>query len=727
MLKQLELQGFKSFAQKTTLEFPKGITAIVGPNGSGKSNIVDAVRWVLGEQSLKNLRSEKSEDVIFAGNPQKPATSLATVLLLFDNSNNIFPLPNLEITVGRKIYRGGESEYLLNRQPARLKDITQLLAGARLGIRGLAVINQGAGDVFLTASGKERREMLEEALGLKEYRLKKEEAGRKLEETKINLGEVSRLLEELEPHLRSLKRQASRWEKRQEKETLLKTLEEEFFFRKIQELRPSGIDFSKEKEALLEELSELQKEIADLQAEFSALEQSFPKTTQESEGLRSSLQELERKRSSLAREIGKIEGQIETLRDVSNERDFSQKILLDSIVHTKEQISQTLLLTDIVEIKESLKKVLDSLEEFLKKPDDKKDFAKPLLEAKEKLMLEFEEVGKAIEVSSRNLANKVKIQDTSSAKVREVLENLERKKDEIREKEKLLREYQFEEEKKRLKEEDIRIRMREAGWDYDEFLKAQHEPSLELEEIPLEELETRILRLRRDLADIGLVDTELIKEYNETSLRVEFIKNQKEDLEKALKDLTDLSEKLEEKIKHDFDKGLEDISGAFDHYFKLIFDGGSARIYQRKIKAETSENELILESNLKENSLPEIEISVSLPRKKIKGIEMLSGGERALTSIAVLFAIVGSSTPPFLVLDEVDAPLDETNSQRFARLLKDLSEKTQFIVITHNRATMEVAEVLYGIAMEDGISKVFSLKFEEAQEIAAQDVHELVT
>jgi len=233
VLKSLEIQGFKSFTDKVVLRFPEGITAVVGPNGSGKSNVVDAIRWVLGEQSSKNIRINNADDVIFSGTSQKQASSAAQVGLLFDNSQKIFPLDFGEVEIRRKVYRDGSSEYFLNKQQVRLKDIVQLLASAKLGVKGMGIINQGAGDIFLRANSIERREMIEEMIGLKELRLKKDEAGKKIRDTRINLLQAESILSEIGPNLRSLKRQVEKWQARKEKELELASLEKDFFIKKI--------------------------------------------------------------------------------------------------------------------------------------------------------------------------------------------------------------------------------------------------------------------------------------------------------------------------------------------------------------------------------------------------------------------------------------------------------------------------------------------------------------
>src|SRR5574343_243550 len=214
--KSLEILGFKSFANKTIFSFPANVTAVVGPNGSGKSNVVDAIRWVLGERDLKGLRVARSEEIIFGGTPNKPRMSLAQVSITLDNSDNSLPIDFKEVVISRRKNRDGEKDYLINQSSVRLKDIVELLAKAKIGSQGMTIVNQGSADSILKASPKERRLMIEESLGLREFQLKKEEAKRRLVSTEENLSKTRALLEELLPHLRSLRRQVGKWEKREE-------------------------------------------------------------------------------------------------------------------------------------------------------------------------------------------------------------------------------------------------------------------------------------------------------------------------------------------------------------------------------------------------------------------------------------------------------------------------------------------------------------------------------
>lgn len=236
-LKRLELQGFKTFASRTLLEFDHGITAIVGPNGSGKSNIADAVRWVLGEQSLRALRSRKSEDVIFAGSKRRPPVGMAEVHLTLDNHDGLLPLDFAEVTITRRLYRSGESEYLLNRSRVRLRDIQDLLARADIGQNSHTVIGQGMVDHALALRPEERRVLLEEAAGIRQYYARRDEAEARLAETVANATRASDLLAELEPRVEALREQAERARRAAELKARIRALSAELYLRQYAQLQ----------------------------------------------------------------------------------------------------------------------------------------------------------------------------------------------------------------------------------------------------------------------------------------------------------------------------------------------------------------------------------------------------------------------------------------------------------------------------------------------------------
>ena len=212
-LKRLEMYGFKSFADKTVLDFMPGITTVIGPNGSGKSNISDAIRWVLGEQSIKSLRGAKAEDIIFAGTQNRRALGYAEASLVFDNSDNKLPIEYNEVVVTRRLYRTGESGYFINKAPVRLKDVLELFMDTGIGKDGYSIIGQGKIEAILSNKSEDRRHIFEEAAGIVKYRVRKEESEKKLEQTKLNLLRINDIINEIESNIEPLKAQSEKAKK----------------------------------------------------------------------------------------------------------------------------------------------------------------------------------------------------------------------------------------------------------------------------------------------------------------------------------------------------------------------------------------------------------------------------------------------------------------------------------------------------------------------------------
>ncbi len=269
LLKKLTATGFKSFADKTEFEFGRGITSIVGPNGCGKSNVVDAIKWVLGEQSAKSLRGKQMLDVIFNGSGTRKAAAMAQVDLTFDNSDGTLSVDQTEVVVSRRLYRSGESEYLLNKQSCRLKDVRELFLDTGIGIDAYSVIEQGKVDLLLQANPLERRQIFEEAAGISKYKVRKREAQRKLERVNQNLLRVQDIIEELEKRLRSVKLAAGKARNYQQYTQRLRELRSRYALAEYHRLRTGEQELSREADGLSDEATRIRTELSNNDARTS--------------------------------------------------------------------------------------------------------------------------------------------------------------------------------------------------------------------------------------------------------------------------------------------------------------------------------------------------------------------------------------------------------------------------------------------------------------------------
>ena len=751
-LKSLEILGFKSFANKTIFSFPANITAIVGPNGSGKSNIVDAIRWVLGERDLKSLRVARSDEIIFSGTASRPRMSIAQASIFLDNSDGSLPIDFKEIVISRKISRDGEAEYFINQGGVRLKDIVEFLAKAKIGSQGLTIVNQGSTDAILKASPKERRVMMEESLGLREFQLKKEEAKRKLVSTEENLDKTRALLEELKPHLRSLRRQVGKWERREEIVNNLQIFEKLFFGVKFQEIYKSKNETEEKIKILKESLEKEEKSLADLEKEFGKLEKQRPDFSQEFKNLRIEIEKLEQGKGGILRGLGQIEGRIEGMKKLILPKSRLEPSLeeMGKILRDVRDLANKILTIDELEVvRRELNAIIKKINAVFNKEeslDETNDEVKKLESERESLIKKIESLDEKIKEFNQKMDDLRKKDEQTGSDAHRILIAIEKQRSEIGSQNQKMNELLLAKEKVNLREGDLLLKLKEGGLDSGAF-SFEKVKDLNIEEEmrqtdfsgSIDDLEMKILRLRHDLAAIGEVDEILLKEAKETEERHQFLSRELTDLEKAEENLSSIIEELTEKIDIQFASYLKIINGEFNKYFRLMFGGGKARLFlvkpAKKIK-EKKEESTIEAPTLAEGEVgaptpsdvksedvgekevePGIEFYIDLPKKKIKSLDVLSGGERSLVSISALFAIVAVMEPPFIVLDEIDAALDEVNAQKFAKILTELVDKTQFVIITHNRATMEVAQVLYGISLaEEGVSKAISLKLEEVAE-----------
>lgn len=361
LLKRLQLYGFKSFAERTEIEFQPGITAIVGPNGSGKSNLVDAILWVLGEQNIRNLRGEGSTDVIFAGTEQRRPLGLAEVSLTLENSLGLLPLPYSEVTITRRIYRSGESEYFINRNPCRLKDICELFLDTGVGRDAYSIVSQTQIDAVLSARGEERRQLLEEAAGIKKYRWRRKEALQKLENTRNNLCRVQDLLAELEREAFTLKTEAEKTREYRSWEAQLRKLELSLLLQEIQQREKEVVEGKQRIQALQQNLEQLHAQITLLEAEELQEETTLSQLSHHLRDWQNQLQQLrerklqwegerktlhlhqlqsEREITEIEKDLQKIEAQLRLREEEWAKKEESASLLHQKITCIEDELSK---------------------------------------------------------------------------------------------------------------------------------------------------------------------------------------------------------------------------------------------------------------------------------------------------------------------------------------------------------------------------------------------------
>ncbi|MBC7766524.1 AAA family ATPase [Arenimonas sp.] len=754
-LKSLHIIGYKSFAKKTDLVFNTPITSIVGPNGSGKSNVVEAFRFVLGEQSLRSMRGKKGEDMIFNGGCDLSKSNRASVKIVFDNRlleengefNRLFNTHTFdEVTIERAVNRDGTNEYSINGNSVRLRDIIELLAEANIGSSGHHIISQGEADRLLSSSNKDRKEMIEEALGLKLYQYRKEESQKRLVKTNEHMKEVESLRRELAPHIRFLKKQIEKIEKAREIRNELKNLYKEYFaYEKVfldsekNDIKESCVDPERELSSLDSKLTEVKKILAQNQTSTEFTNELFT--------LEGELKNIRFNKETLSREIGRFEGEINYINknidkrklELENKENVDIKVSFFEIKNLINKIKTVLsdiksgVYKDESEIKEVSSDLINDCETYVKSKHNESesiDFEPDFIEI-DRIKLLITNIEDDIQALNNKEINVLdKYTDTKNKIESFKNENVEAEKDLLKI---MSRQHEIQSELDKLKvrenfyterNQEYENEMMEAtaligveairftdveAHDFDKQKQYDRKHQVDKFKIRLEELG-------------GAGDESVVKEYNDVNERDEFLLKEMEDLTKSMQDLEQLITEVVAQINTLFDDGVKKINLQFSTFFKQMFGGGEARLViteekKRKKRITDIDDDEDMEESEDESETKEygIDVFVSLPHKKLKGLSMLSGGERALTSIALLFAMSQVNPPPFIILDETDAALDEANSRRYGDMIELLSKHSELILVTHNRETMSRAGVLYGVTMGSvGYSQLLSIGFEEA-------------
>ena len=409
-LKKLELQGFKSFADKTVLEFMPGITTVIGPNGSGKSNISDAIRWVLGEQSMKSLRGSKTEDVIFAGTQNRKSLGFAEVSMVMDNSDQKLPIEYNEVTITRKLYRSGESGYYINKTPCRLKDVLELFMDTGIGKDGYSIIGQGKIDEILSNKSEERRHIFEEAAGIVKYRVRKAESEKKLEQTKLNLLRINDIISEIEANIESTKIQAEKAKEYLRLRDELKSIEIGLFIHNINDYKKRIEEVINDQDIYNTQLVRENERLSNIQELKEKLRASLDSITEQIEKMQNLGFENEKKKEQIKADINinleKINNNnanFERLEKEIIENDERLKVLEEEINQKNDKK------TNLAENKDKFVKELEEKEAELKKLTDKMSEKELDMETKKKKVEdntdEKYEISNAISTLKANVEN----------------------------------------------------------------------------------------------------------------------------------------------------------------------------------------------------------------------------------------------------------------------------------------------------------------------------------
>ena len=698
-ISKLEIFGFKSFAKKETVVFDSGITGIVGPNGCGKTNIVDAIRWVLGEQKTKRLRSSKMEDVIFNGASNVKPLGLCEVFLTIENNKGLLPVEYSEVEIGRRLYRTGESEYFINRNNCRLKDISNLFVDTGLTSDAYSVIELNMIEQILSDKDDSRRQMFEEAAGVNKYKAKRKSALRKFDLNSRDLERIDDIILEIEIQVKALDLQLKRFKRHEKLTSELKELEldlasarmtdlenvilplEEMLKKKNKVLQKTNskkevesVEFDNSREAYLKEKESL----ATMKAKVDKLTEKLlleiqEKNLESSKGVGLLEDELQKKISQL-NQFDKDYIKIVSNQDVTNS-------LSDESKEKFKNNNYTVIETDkkYEKLKASIEDYKDKIDKYRKEQEF--DFSK------------MDESIKKIQdqINSNNLELEKKENDVNKAFIK--MESIRAKLDS----DKFSKDDLFYE----IKEAEMKIaesKIKKTQIEQNIIEKFGNDVVLrDVKDYNISDMVFRVEKIKRSIDSIGPINWAVKDEHEEKNARLNNLLEQKADLIDAENNLKEAIKKIDMVAQEQFFDTYNQVKENFEKMFTVFFNGGKGSI-------ELSDPNDPLNSD--------INIFAQPPGKRNNTLKMLSAGEKSLTAIALLFSIYQYKPSPFCILDEIDAPLDDINIKKFTDVIKDYSKTTQFIMVTHNKLTMESADCIYGVTAEkQGISKLMSIDF----------------
>jgi len=740
-LKSLILKGFKSFGKKCELFFDSGISVIVGPNGSGKSNIADAISWVLGEQSPKSLRSSSMDEVIFKNKNEE--LGIAEVSLIFDNKDKKIPLEFRDIKFTRKVYSRGGSDYYINSSPSRLIDIQDIISDAGIGKGLYTIISQGTIDDIAVLKPLERKIVVEEIIGITKHKNRKEKSINKLNSISENISRIDDVILEIKKTMNPLRVEAEKAKKYFEVKNDLKEQELSYYLFQLDNLNEqwekinSKIKGQKEKD---EKIKQSEKDLENIDEKtIKELEDLESKHTSHQEYLNTLnrlLNDINNYNIIILSKINNF-NTLHNLTDPSifisspanitgKTKDGKDANIIDSLIDLKNEIerfvrsikSHFISVEMVLEIEQAKAKLESKIERIIEELKSGKNIYGEEKNIKKEVKTEIFYAIKDLAVKNIDRSRSLKkINDGFSEILNKFINKtkplLEKYEDLLRVKNKESREREdkkieimtnksnIENELFRLgvRSEQIKEKVKDITSyiidDYNisiEYLQKKYSPCKDKESTV-----NKIKELKKDLKSIGTVNPNARLEYNRIKERYDFLSSEKADLVESKSELDSIISDIDARIKSLFLENFSTINENFQRNFKLLFPLG--------------DGELILKGRLDNIDEIGIDLKIDMGNNKLVPLTLLSGGEKALVSIAFLFSVYALNFSPFYLLDEVDAALDDTNLNRFLNLLKDFSKSRQVILITHQKRTMEVADTIYGVSMQsNGISKIVSVK-----------------
>ena len=728
-LKHIKLSGFKSFVDPTKISFPTNMVGVVGPNGCGKSNVIDAIRWVLGELSAKNLRGESMVDVIFNGSEKRKASGQCSIELLFDNSSakigGEYASYN-EVSIKRVMTRDAQSDYFINNAKCRRKDVQDIFLGTGLGPSSYAIIEQGMVSKLVSAKPDELRTHIEEAAGVSKYRERRRETESRIKRTKENLSRVKDIRDEIGRLIKRLENQAKAAEK-------YKKLNDE----KSQIELDTAILFSLEaknnRDDLQKKLDSLNRDLKIKNAESETIQSQIDQFRTENESVLTEYESAQKNFYSIGAEIAKREANLQNINKTENEtkfklektkenlekaketeKNFDQLSPSEQAIHILNEIIATLkkysiqndsildkanklkvLLVEILNIASAQSKTLT--EEYQSRQED---LSKEIFEAEKLKSSIEEEMQTYVEESSQAESVLISLRQKQS-KFNEDLRSLENNKSIVELDSRSISEkitnIRLDLKTYEINLENSNKKIKAAGIDIEKIDFTKYE------DLSISELEDKLADIEAKIIRLGAINLAAPEEIEEESKRKEELDKQYDDLIEALDKLNGAIKKIDNETKTIFKDSFDAVNIKLKEVFPKLFGGGLAEL------------------NLTDDDPLHAGVILMArpPGKKNSSISQLSGGEKALTALALVFAIFDLNPAPFCLLDEVDAPLDDLNTLRFINMVEEMSKTVQFIFITHNKVSMERSDYLMGVTMQEaGVSRMVSVDVNQALELA---------